>query len=261
MNDHLDRFEASAKKMKMNLPLPKGEIKRLLAEMAKLSGMRDAYCMLILTRGLERVPKGPDAIQQLARQSNNLYLYLQPYVWVMPPEIQLQGGGSAVVAQGVRRTHPESFDPTVKNLQWGDLTNGIIEASERGSWFPILLDGNGLVTEGSGYNIFLITKGGVFLTPKRGVLEGVTRRTVLEICERMGWEARVQDVPVREVFEAEEVFLCTTAGGVMPIKEVDGRKVGDGGVGRRTGVVWREYWGMHYEEGLSEGVEYEKARL
>lgn len=104
-----------------------------------------------------------------AEMLNSLYLFVCPYIWVMQPEMQ-RVGGSAIVARTVRRTPPGFFDPTVKNLQWGDLTRGMFEAMDRGADFPFLSDGDANLTEGAGFNVVLV-KDGVMYTPDRGCLE------------------------------------------------------------------------------------------
>ncbi len=183
-----------------------------------------------------------------------LYMFAQPYVWVMPPEIQ-KVGGSAVVARTVKRISPGSMDPTVKNLQWGDLTRGMFEAMDRDAQHPFLTDGDANLTEGSGFNIVLV-KDGVLYTPQRGVLEGVTRKSVIDVAKANGLEVRVETVPTELAYGCDEIFMCTTAGGVMPITRLDGQGVGDGEIGLVTKMIWDGYWKMHYDSRYSFEVEY-----
>ncbi|KAL4950895.1 aminotransferase [Aspergillus filifer] len=257
LDDHLDRLEKSCSKIRLRLPLPREEVKSILIDMVSKSGIRDAYVEIIVTRGLKGVRgTNPDDIV------NNLYMFIQPYIWVMDPGIQLSGTGSAIIARTVRRTPPGSFDPTVKNLQWGDFTRGIYEASDRGAMYPFLTDGDTNLTEGAGFNI-VVVKDNILYTPEKGVLEGVTRKSVVDAARVNGLEVRIQLVPVQMAFEADEIFMCTTAGGIMPITRLDGGVVGDGRVGRVTGLIWDTYWGMHYDEGYSFEIKYEeeKAKL
>ena len=201
LDDHLNRLEKSCGKMRLKLPLPKEEIKQVLCEMTAKSGIKDAFVELIVTRGLKGV-RGtkPEDMR------NSLYLWIVPYIWVMEPEMQEKGIGSAIVARTVRRTPPGCMDPTVKNLQWGDLTRGMFEASDRGADYPFLTDGDGNLTEGSGFNIVLI-KDGVLYTPARGVLEGVTRRSVFDCAKKLGVEARCEFVPTEMAYSCDEMFV------------------------------------------------------
>ncbi len=244
LDDHLERLERSCAKLRLKNPLSRADTRATLIEMVAKSGIRDAFVELIVTRGL-RFVRELSLNGEIHSAQNTLYLLVLPFVWVMPPDMQIRGG-SAVVTRGVRRTPPGAMDPTVKNLQWGDFTRGLIEASDRGAVYPFLPDGDGNITEGSGFNIFIV-KDGALRTPRRGVLEGVTRRTVLEIAAEKGWAAHVEDVPVPDLYACDEIFMATTAGGIMPITELDGQPVGGGQVGPRTREIFEAYWAAHYD--------------
>ncbi|KAH8422316.1 aminotransferase class IV [Aspergillus melleus] len=249
LEDHLNRLEASCAKIRLQFPIPRDQIKKTLVEMVTKSEIRDAFVELIVTRGLVPVREGnPDSMR------NNLYLIVQPYVWVMDPETQ-KTGGSSIIARTVRRVPPGAIDPTVKNLQWGDLVRGMFEAKDRGSQYPFLTDGDTNLTEGSGFNVLLV-KNGVIVTPDRGVLEGVTRKSVFDVAESKGIEVRVEIVPVEMAYQSDEIFMSTTAGGIMPITELDGKQVGDGKVGSITRAIWDEYWAIHYDPAYSFEVNY-----
>ncbi|CAO2655157.1 Nn.00g102210.m01.CDS01 [Neocucurbitaria sp. VM-36] len=250
LDDHMTRLEASCEKMRLKLPLPREEVKKILVEMVAKSGIRDAFVELIVTRGLKGV-RGhiPGAVFK-----NNLYMFVQPFIWVMEPQMQ-PTGGKAIVARTVRRISPGSMDPTVKNLQWGDLTRGLFEAVDRGATYPFLTDGDANLTEGSGFNIILI-KDGVLHTPERGCLEGVTRKSVIDAAKTSGFPVVIGYVPTEMVYSCDEVLMCTTAGGIMPITELDGKPVKDGKVGPITKKIWDVYWAMHYDPTFSFQIDY-----
>jgi branched-subunit amino acid aminotransferase/4-amino-4-deoxychorismate lyase len=249
LDDHLNRLELSCHKIRLRLPKPKEEIKQLLFEMTAKSGIRDAFVELIVTRGLNGVRESrPEDIV------NNLYMFIIPYVWVMEPHIQ-RVGGSAIIARTVRRVPPGAIDPTVKNLQWGDLTRGMYEAKDRDAMYPFLTDGDSNLTEGSGFNIVFI-KDGVLYTPDRGVLHGVTRKSVFDAARAKGIEIRCEVIPVELAYQADEILMCTTAGGIMPITTLDGRKVKDGKLGPITKAIWDGYWAMHWDPEYSVEVDY-----
>ena len=251
LDDHLERLSLSCTKMRLKLPLPAEDIKEILLDMVAQSGIKDAFVELIVTRGFKgvRESKPQDIVP-------NLYMFIMPYIWVMEPEMQLAGNGSAIIARTVRRIPPGSFDPTVKNLQWGDLTRAMLEAQDRAADYPFLTDGDANLTEGSGFNICLI-KDGVIYTPDRGVLKGVTRRSVIDVAKKNGIEIRVEVVPVELIYQADEIFMCTTAGGVMPITSLDGQAVKDGKIGPITQKIWDGYWKMHFEPAYTIRVNYE----
>ncbi|KAB8227732.1 hypothetical protein ETB97_010824 [Aspergillus alliaceus] len=249
LDDHLERLEVSCGKLRLKLPLPREEVKRILVDMVAKSGIRDAFVELIVTRGLKgiRGTKPED-------MKNSLYMFVQPYVWVMEPEVQTTGG-SAIVARTVRRVPPGAIDPTVKNLQWGDLVRGMFEASDRGATYPFLTDGDANITEGSGFNIVFV-KDGVLYTPDRGVLQGITRRSVIDVARAAGIEVRVEVIPVELAYNADEIFMSTTAGGIMPITSLDGKLVNGGQLGPITKAIWDGYWAIHYDPALSFQIDY-----
>jgi branched-subunit amino acid aminotransferase/4-amino-4-deoxychorismate lyase len=250
LDDHITRLTASCEKIRMKLPLPREEIKKILTEMLAKSGIRDAFVELIVTRGFKSVRESnPKDIV------NNLYMFIMPYVWVMEPELQYTGG-SAIIARTVRRVPPGSIDPTVKNLQWGDLVRGMHEAQDRGAQYPFLTDGDANLTEGSGFNIVLI-KDGVIFTPDRGVLHGVTRKSVFDVAKANNIEVRCEVVPVELAYKADEVFMCTTAGGIMPITSLDGEPINGGKIGPITKTIWDGYWAMHYDPEYTLDIKYE----
>lgn len=250
LDDHLARLSTSVDKLRMKLPLSKPEIKEILLDMLAKSGIRDAYVNLIVTRGLKGV-RG----NKVEDMTNNLYMFIMPYVWVMAPAIQ-RTGGSAIITRTVRRVPPGSMDPTVKNLQWGDLTRGLHEARDRGADYPFLTDGDANVTEGSGFNVVFV-KDEVLYTPDRGVLEGVTRKSVIDVAKANGLDVRVEVVPVELALKCDECFMCTTAGGIMPITTLDGSPIGDGKIGPITNKIWDGYWAMHYDLAYCFEVNYE----
>lgn len=251
LDDHLSRLEASCVKLRLRFPLPREEIRRILIDMVARSGIRDAYVEIIVSRGFTSVREA-----RLGDTSqNNLYMFIMPYVWVMEPEEHAKGGG-AIITRTVRRTPPGSMDPTIKNLQWGDLTRGIFEAADRNSTYPILTDGDGNITEGAGYNVVLV-KDRVIYTPDRGVLEGVTRKSVMDVAKANGIQVRLQVVPVGLAYACDEIFMCTTAGGIMPVTSLDGQPVKDGKVGPVTTKIWHGYWAMHYDPAYSFAVDYD----
>jgi branched-chain amino acid aminotransferase len=146
----------------------------------------------------------------------------------------------------VQRIPSASIDPTVKNFHWGDLTRGLYEAYDRGARYPVLLDADGYVTEGAGYNLFAMLDGDL-VTPAAGALEGITRRTVMELAEREGINAMAAPISEARFRAAEELFATSTAGGVMPITTLEGEPVGDGRVGPVTRLIRDRYWEAHQD--------------
>ena len=238
LDDHLARFESSWRRLRMSPPLTLDEMRAILFECVRRSGLRHAYVEMILSRG---VP--PPGIRDPRRFGNRFYAYAIPYVWIVQPEDQ-EVGAHLVVCRDTVRISPQSVDPTVKNFHWGDLVRGMFEAYDRGGTWPVLVDAEGYLTEGPGFNLFIVD-GEALLTPDRGVLEGITRRTVLELSADMGMPAKLARFRTDALRRADEIFITSTAGGIMPITVLDDQRVGDGKPGPLTMALRQAYWEAH----------------
>jgi branched-chain amino acid aminotransferase len=248
---HIERFERSVAKVRMTLPVSRGELREVLFECVRRSGLRDAYVEMICTRGrLQPGSRDPRLAQ------NAFYAFAIPFVWIADREKQKTGLSLRISA--VPRIHPDSVDPTAKNFHWSDFTRGLLDAYDKADETTVLSDGQGNVVEGPGFNIFIV-KNGVVATPAAGMLEGITRRSVLELARSGGLKAEERTVSAEEVRRADEVFATSTAGGVMPITRVDAVPVGDGKPGPVTLELHQRYWAAHSDPAWSEAVDYQGA--
>lgn len=238
LEDHLDRFERSMAELSMQPPVDREEITHILHECVSRSGLREAYVDMISTRGWP--PRGG---REPWTFKNQFYAYAIPYLWIVEPDDQA-AGSHLVIARNTVRIPERSVDPTVKNFHWGDLTRGAFEANERGGTIAALPDLDGNLTEGPGFNVFLVIDGEIH-TPDAGVLLGITRRTVLELAAEHDIATNVAPIPVALADQAEEAFATSTAGGVMPITTIDGRVLGDGTPGPITTQLRDAYWAAH----------------
>lgn len=237
LDRHIDRFLQSVAKLRMTLPIDRDGLADILAECVRRSGLRDAYVEMILTRGhspsFSRDPR--DAV-------NNFIAFAIPFGWIMDEE-QRRRGINLVIAE-TRRIPVESVDPTVKNYHWLDLVAGMFEAYDRGGENVVLTDLAGNITEGPGFNVFAV-KNGRATTPDRGVLQGITRETAIELCGELGVPVDARAVTAAMLRGADEIFLTSTAGGIMPVTRIDGDPVGDGRPGPHTGRLTDLYWAKH----------------
>jgi len=239
LEDHLDRFERSCAKLRLVLPHPRDEVRRILMECVRLSGLRDAYVEMVCTRGVP-APGSRDP----RTCGNAFHAFAIPFVWVIPPEVQARG--AHLIVTDVPRIPPASIDPTAKNFHWGDLTRALFEAYDRGGDTAACVDLDGNVSEGPGFNVFHVRRGRV-RSPGGTVLEGITRRTVHELCDELGIPFELGPVTPEDLREADEVFLSTTAGGIMPVGRIDGDPIGRGGPGPLTIRLRDLYWRRHEE--------------
>ncbi len=249
LEDHLDRFGRGVAKLRMSLPHGRDRIREILVECVRLSGLRDAYAEIICTRGIPK-PGSRDPRDC----ENRFYAFVVPFVWISTPEKQERGLHATI--SPVERIAPEAVDPTVKNYHWLDLQAALLDAYDRGAETAILVDRQGNVVEGPGFNVFAVKDGRV-CTPERGVLEGVTRRTVIELAEELGVPLEAGPVSARELRCADEAFVSSTAGGIMPLTTVDGSPLGNGKPGPVTLRLRGAYWDLHRDPRFSLAVDYD----
>ncbi|MDE0940918.1 MAG: aminotransferase class IV [Alphaproteobacteria bacterium] len=237
LDDHLDRFFRSIEKLHMHSPHDRDEVTAILTECVKQSGLQESYVEMILTRGTP-----PMGSRDPRECENRFYALAIPYVWIAPWEKQEQG--THLTISSVPRIAPASVDPTVKNFHWGDMVQGLFEAFDRGAETAVLTDGNGNITEGPGFNLFA-SIGGRLVTPASGVLQGITRKTVIELAKTLNAKVDVGVLTEHELRQADEIFISSTAGGVMPVSRLDGTPVGDGSPGPLTLRLRQMYWDAH----------------
>ncbi|MDH5411667.1 MAG: aminotransferase class IV, partial [Alphaproteobacteria bacterium] len=226
LDRHMDRFMASVEKLRMTLPVDRGELANILNECVRRAGFRQAYVEMILTRGhsptFSRDPR--DAV-------NNFIAFAIPFGWIMNEE-QRARGIDLTIAE-TRRIPADSVDPTVKNYHWLDLVAGMFESYDRGGENVVLTDMAGNITEGPGFNIFAVRDGRA-ATADRGVLQGITRQTAIELCAELEVPVEIGTVTASALRGADEIFLTSTAGGIMPVTRIDGEAISDGKPGPIT---------------------------
>jgi branched-chain amino acid aminotransferase len=234
LDDHIERFFWSMSQLHMSLKLSRQDIRHILEQCVSLSGLQDAYVQMTCTRGVP--PRGSRDPRECR---NCFYAFSQPFVWIGTPSQQTEG--LAMVVSGVQRIASEAVDTRVKNFHWLDLTMGIFDAYEKGALVSVLLDADGHVTEGAGFNVFIV-KDGKIATPAHNVFEGMTRRTVIELAEENAIPLALTNVYPQQLRDADEIFITSTAGGVMPVTRIDGQLVSGGGVGSVTRGLQSLYW-------------------
>ena len=183
--------------------------------------------------------RAPGGTRDPRELENRFFAFAVPFIWIATEEQRARG--LHLVVSSVQRIPPEAVDPTIKNFHRGDMTRGLYEAYDRGGDTTVLMDGAGNITEGPGFNVFIVS-GEWVVTPGLGVLEGITRKTVMELCQACGLSAEMRLVPAEELRRAEEVFLSSTAGGLFAVTRVDGKPVGDGAMGPITRQLHGLYW-------------------
>jgi branched-chain amino acid aminotransferase len=249
LDDHLDRFEASCAALRLDPGVSRSRMREVMHECVRRAGLRDAYVELLCTRG--RPAPGSRDPRTCA---NRFMAFAIPFVWIADPEKQRRG--IDLIVGTPQRIPPGSVDPRVKNYHWLDFVMGLFEAYERGGETVVLTDGAGHVSEGPGFNVFAVF-GRTVVTPAAGVLEGITRRTMIELAQREGFDVQVRALPVHELRRADEVFLSSTGGGAIAVHALDGVAIGGrrpGDFGPVTQRMQAAYWGLHDDARYSEAV-------
>ena len=248
LDAHLERFFRSCRRFRLDPGKTQQEIVEILSQCVRLAGLRNAYVEMLVTRG-----QPPWGSRDPRQAINQFHAFAVPYVWIASEE-QRQRGLNVMVS-AVQRIPPASVDPTAKNYHWNDMTTGLFEALDAGADTVLLSDAAGNVVEGPGFNVFAV-RGGRVVTPAEGVLEGITRRTVIEMAGTLGIPVDVRALPAAELRSADEAFLSTSGGGVLPVTRVDGQPVGKGEPGAITRRLLQTYWDWHQEPRHTHPIRY-----
>jgi branched-chain amino acid aminotransferase len=224
---HIDRLWASAKAVRMTIPLSREQVRSAMEETIKANNFRDCYIRLVVTRGVGYLGLNPNKCPKPT------VIVITDTIDMYPKEMYEKG--MTVITASVIRNHPNALSPRIKSLNYLNNILAKIEAVDAGVPEAIMLNHDGNVAECTADNIFIV-RGGVVLTPGTadGILEGITRKVIIELC-------RAHNVPIQEktlqrhdVYVADECFLTGSAAEVIPVTRIDGRTIGSGDPGPVT---------------------------
>ena len=245
LDDHLERFFSSMEKLRMSIPYTREELKLVLSNCVKASGLREAYVEMITTRGLPK-PGSRDP----RTCTNQFFAFAIPFVWITKSQ-----NGLHLIVSSKQRIPVESVDPAVKNYHWLDFVMGQFEAFDRGGETAVVVDSQGNITEGPGFNIFAV-KDTKIITPASGILEGITRKTAIELATDYGYKVIQGNLAPEYARCANEVFATSTAGGILPITKIDDKIIGNGAMGPVTQKLQDAYWSLHNNPQYSLAIDY-----
>ena len=248
LDAHLERFRVSCQRFRLDPGRSDAEITAVLEQCVRLSGLRASYVEFLVTRG-----QPPWGSRDPRLAVNQFYAFAVPYVWIANEEQRKRG--LHVQLSDVQRIPPKSVDPKAKNYHWNDLTMGLLGALDAGADTVLLSDAQGNVVEGPGFNAFAVSQGAI-VTPAVGVLEGVTRRTVIEMAQSLGIPLQQRLLPRAEFLAADEAFISTSGGGVLPVTRANEQAIGSGSVGPITERLVKTYWDWHRDPAYSRPVRY-----
>jgi branched-chain amino acid aminotransferase len=215
---HLKRLQRSACALQLDIPLNCEELIIAVNKTVIASPLKNGYLRLIVTRGVGALGINP------ATCENPSVLILADQLHVVS-EQQRKNGIRAIIAS-TRRPTPDRLDPRIKSLNYMNSILARMEANYAGVEEAILLNDRGNVAEGTADNIFTV-QDGQLLTPlvTEGALAGITRDTILELAVQLGIPAKQTVLTPYDLYTADECFLTGTGAKLIPVREIDGRKI------------------------------------
>jgi len=239
MDRHIDRLFRSINMFQIDMPLSKEELKKIVIEVVQRNGEKNQYIKCMVTRGV-----GPRPLLAPTGCKTSIVVFSRPYLWLSDSGSKIEKGVKARLSN-MRAIPAQCMDHKSKNLNYAHFVLVKMEALSAGADEAIMLDIDGFVSEGPGYNVFIIKQGRLFTPPSsEGILSGITRETVLEIAKQEGIDVIEERMTPYDIYNADEVFFSSTAGAIIPVVEVDGYKIGSGTPGHMTRRIYDLYFEM-----------------
>jgi branched-chain amino acid aminotransferase len=224
---HLRRLYNSAKVIRLEISLDKGELADAIKKTVEANGIVDGYIRLVVTRGVGALGLNPF----LCKNSGLIIIAdkIQPY-----PE-ELYETGMRIISATTVRNHPLAIPPQVKSLNYLNNVLAKIEALDNNVHEAIMYNHQGYVAEATVDNVFIV-RDGVICTPpvEAGALEGITRKLIIRLAKEENLEVVEKNLTRYDLYICNELFLTGTAAEVIGIVEIDGRTIGDGKPGPIT---------------------------
>ncbi|MFM9001464.1 MAG: branched-chain-amino-acid transaminase, partial [Opitutia bacterium] len=234
LDEHLERLEMSAKALCLDMPWSRREIAEIVCESCRRNNLTDGYIRLVVSRGFGDLGLSPKNCPKpsIICIADSIKLY---------PE-ELYTTGMRIITAPTRRISPAALPPMIKSLNYLNNILAKMEAQQHGFHECLMLNEQGYVSECTGDNVFLICKGRLITpAPHSGALVGITRQVALEIAQALKIPVVETNITRYDVWNADECFLTGTAAEVIPVTEVDARRIGDGKPGPLTAAIRAEF--------------------
>ena len=234
LREHIDRLYRSARVIMLEIPLTKEEMINAVLETLRKKNLHDAYIRLIVTRGVGDLGLDP------RKCPKPTVIIITDVIKLHSKEAKERGIRALIV--WVKRDPVDATSHEVKSLNYMNSILGKIEANVAGFDEAICLDKNGHISEGIAENIFIVKNGKIITPPtSTGALVGITRDVIMKLAEKLGYKAVEANITPTDLFTADEAFFTGTAAEVVPIVEVNKRKIGDGKPGPITKRLMQEF--------------------
>lgn len=227
LKEHIDRLYESAQSIELRIDLVKEEMEKVVLDSLRANNLTEGYIRLVVTRGKGDLGLDP------RKCPRSMVFCIAASIRLYPEE--LYSKGMEVITVATRRNIPEAVNPRIKSLNYLNNIMARIEANLAGVPEAIMLNNEGYVAEATGDNNFIV-KNGVLITPPSfvGILEGITRNTVMNLALDQNITVREQVFTRHDLYIADECFLTGTAAEVIPVVKIDGRQISDGRPGPIT---------------------------
>jgi len=227
LDAHLDRLWASARAICLEIPLAKEAVAKAVIDTLAANKLSDGYIRLVVTRGAGSLGLDPN------RTKNPQVIVIADTISLYPAEFYEQG--LRIVTAATQRTQSAALSPRIKSLNYLNNIMAKLEGLQAGCVEALMLNHKGEVAECTGDNIFIVRSGRLLTPPPdAGILEGITRNAVMELAVAGGIDCREATLTRHDLYTADECFLTGTAAEVIPVVEIDGRKIGAGKPGPVT---------------------------
>ena len=236
LKEHIERLYRSARSIMLQVPMTHEQMITAVLRALKRNKLKDAYIRLVVTRGVGDLGLDP---RKCAKAT--VIIITEPAIALHSKE-KKENGITAMVTW-VKRDPVDATSHEVKSLNYLNSVLAKIESNSAGVDEAICLDKTGFVSEGVAENIFIVREDNLITPPtSTGALPGITRATVRELAEKLGYTVIERNVTPNELFTADEVFLTGTAAEITPVREVNRRVIGTGKIGPITGRLLREFY-------------------
>jgi branched-chain amino acid aminotransferase len=228
LDPHIERLYRSVAGLKIRgFDMQRSEMRDIIIETVRRNGLADFYIKVLITRGVSPHP----VIDPRKCGKPGVIVYARPRQFDISAE-QLETG-IRIKVLALRKLSHEGLEPKIKSLNYLNNVLGKLEAWDAGYDEGMFLDDRGYACECPGFNIAAI-RDDVLFTPSHGILEGITRGTVMEMAQEMGMRVQTGYYTVYDFTSADEVLMTNTVAGIAPVTEIDGWKISDGRPGPRT---------------------------
>jgi branched-chain amino acid aminotransferase len=231
--EHVDRLYESARCIELDIPMTKEAMNETVVETLRRNDLRSAYIRLVVTRGV-----GDMGVNPALCKKSTVFVIAEPMATGFAKDPRVL----ATVISSVRRDPVDSTTHEIKSLNYLNSVLAVIEANRAKVDYPIMLDHRGFVSEGSTMNIFIVKNGNVLTpSPSAGILHGITRARIIGLCRELKYSVVERDITPFELFTADEAFFTGTLLGLASVGDVNGKKIGSGGVGPATRELYDHF--------------------